>query len=117
MNVAGMVVDVSHASETAFYDVLSASSAPILASHSGCKAIHDHPRNLSDDQLRALAKHRGVCGIVFHPGFLDAEAREEEARVRKTPAYQERSGTSEAERAVAKVRRRGHEPTRTFATT
>ena len=98
MNIAGMVVDVSHASERAFYDVISASSAPIIASHSGCKAVHDHPRNLTDDQLRSLSRHRGVCGIVFHPGFLDADARAEEARVRETRDYEERPGENEADR-------------------
>ena len=101
MNIAGMVVDVSHASEAAFYDVISSSAAPIIASHSGCKAIHDHPRNLTDDQLRELAKHHGVCGIVFHPGFLDADARAEEARVRETSAYEGRTGENEAARYVA----------------
>ncbi len=101
MNVCGMLVDVSHASERAFYDVVSASSAPVLASHSGCKALHDHPRNLTNDQLRTLAKHGGVCGIVFHPGFLDAEARAEEARVRETAEYKNRAGANDAERFVS----------------
>ena len=101
MNVCGMLVDVSHACEHAFYDVLYASAVPIVASHSGCKALHDHPRNLSDDQLRALAKHNGVCGIVFHPGFLDADARVEEARVRESEAYTNRPGANAAERFLA----------------
>jgi membrane dipeptidase len=87
MNALGIVVDLSHAGERAFFDALETSTQPVLASHSGCKALHDHPRNLSDAQLRALAQHGGVVGIVFHPGFLDAGARAEEARVRTLPAY------------------------------
>jgi len=87
MNELGIVVDLSHAGERSFYDALAASAQPVIASHSGCKALHDHPRNLSDAQLRALAANGGVCGIVFHPGFLDAAARAEETRVRQLAAY------------------------------
>ena len=87
MNQLGIVVDLSHAGERSFYDALDAGSKPVIASHSGCKALHDHPRNLTDDQLRALAQRDGVVGIVFHPGFLDQSARTEEARVRATPEY------------------------------
>ena len=87
MNELGLVVDLSHAGERSFYDALETSTQPVIASHSGCAALHAHPRNLDDAQLRALAANGGVCGIVFHPGFLDAEARAEEARVRQLPAY------------------------------
>ncbi len=87
MNRLGIVVDVSHAGERSFDDALATSSRPLIASHSGCRALHDHPRNLTDDQLRALAEQGGVVGIVFHPGFLDAGARAEEERVRATPSY------------------------------
>lgn len=87
MNELGILVDLSHAGERSFLDALEASDKPALASHSGCRALHDHPRNLSDEELRALARHGGVVGIVFHPGFLDLRARAEEARVRKTPEY------------------------------
>jgi membrane dipeptidase len=112
MNVHGMLVDVSHACERAFYDVIDASAAPVIASHSGCKALHDHPRNLTDDQLRTLARNRGVCGIVFHPGFLDGDARAEEARVRETETYLKRAGETEAERHLSaqEVMRTGAEP-------
>ncbi len=87
MNALGMLVDLSHAGERSFYDALEVSTAPVIASHSGCKALHDHPRNLTDDQLRALRDRDGVVGIVFHPGFLDADARAEENRVRGLEAY------------------------------
>jgi membrane dipeptidase len=87
MNELGIVVDLSHAGERAFFDALETSIAPVIASHSGCRALHDHPRNLSDDQLRALARQGGVAGIVFHPPFLDAAAKTEAERVHKLPEY------------------------------
>ena len=87
MNELGIVVDLSHAGERAFFEALEESTRPVMASHSGCKSLHDHPRNLSDEQIRALAQRGGVLGIVFHPGFLDAAARAEEARVRALPEY------------------------------
>ncbi len=63
MNRLGMLVDVSHGGDKTFYDVLATTKAPIIASHSGCRAIKDHPRNLSDDMLRALARNGGVVHI------------------------------------------------------
>jgi membrane dipeptidase len=89
MNELGIVVDLSHAGERSFFDALDESSQPAIASHSACMAIHEHPRNLTDEQLRALAEAGGVVGIVFHPGFLDADARAEEVRVRQTARYRE----------------------------
>ncbi len=66
----GMIVDVSHLSPASFWDVYRATEGPILASHSNAAAIQPHPRNLSDDQIRALAKRGGIMGINFYPGFL-----------------------------------------------
>jgi membrane dipeptidase len=97
MDELGMVIDLSHAGEQSFFDTLETTRNPVIASHSGCRALHDHPRNLSDDQLRALARNGGVLGVVFHPGFLDAEARAEEARVRDLPAYRGISHPNETE--------------------
>jgi membrane dipeptidase len=96
MNRLGMLVDLSHASERAFFDALETSARPVIASHSGCRAVFDHQRNLTDDQLRALAAHGGVIGIVFHPGFLDGAARAEETRVRALPAYRDAPGADPA---------------------
>jgi len=73
MNELGMIADLSHASPRTFYDTLEASTAPVICSHSACKALRDFPRNLDDDQLRVLAAHRGVIGIVFLPYFLRPE--------------------------------------------
>ncbi len=69
-NELGVIIDLSHASEKAFFAALETSTAPVIASHSGVKSLCDHPRNLSDEQLRALAAHGGMVGIVFLPYFL-----------------------------------------------
>ena len=76
MNKLGLMVDLSHAAESSFYDALDISQMPIVCSHSSCRALCDHPRNLTDDQMRALATKGGVCQITLYPGFLrtDGEA-------------------------------------------
>jgi membrane dipeptidase len=73
MNRLGMVVDISHVSDTTFYDVLETSRAPVIASHSCCRALCDAPRNLDDAMIKALASHGGVIHITFHDGFLSQE--------------------------------------------
>jgi membrane dipeptidase len=73
MNALGMVIDVSHASDKTFFDVIETSKDPIIFSHSACRAINPHRRNVSDDMLRALAKNGGVIGIVFELTFLSQE--------------------------------------------
>lgn len=70
MNRLGMLIDVSHLNEAGFWDVLDHSDKPIAASHSCCRALWDHPRNLWDSQLKALKSNGGVMGINFYPGFL-----------------------------------------------
>lgn len=70
MNRLGMLIDVSHLNEEGFWHVLELSKAPIAATHSCAKALCSHPRNLTDQQLRALAKHKGVIGVNFCPLFL-----------------------------------------------
>lgn len=70
MNRLGVMVDLSHGGEKSFYDALEISTKPIVCSHSNCRALCDHPRNLTDDQLRALAKKGGVAHTTFYPGFL-----------------------------------------------
>ena len=76
MNRLGIMVDLSHASEKSFYDALEISELPIVCSHSSCRALCDHPRNLTDDQMRALAAKGGVMQITMYNGFLvkDGEA-------------------------------------------
>lgn len=70
MNRVGMMVDLSHASEESFYDAIEASQLPIVCSHSSARALCNHPRNLSDDQLRALARSGGVAQVTLYHGFL-----------------------------------------------
>ena len=71
MNALGMLVDVSHVSDSTFWDVLATTAKPVIASHSACRALAHHPRNLNDEQLRAIARNGGVVGINFYPVFLD----------------------------------------------
>jgi len=73
MNRLGMVIDVSHVHDETFWDVMDISEAPVVASHSCCRALSDHRRNLSDKMLKALAKNGGAIGINFFPRFLMAE--------------------------------------------
>jgi membrane dipeptidase len=73
MNRLGMLVDVSHVSDPTFYDVLETSRAPVIASHSCCRALCDAPRNLDDAMIKALAARGGVIHITFHTGFLSQE--------------------------------------------
>ncbi|HSZ18809.1 MAG TPA: dipeptidase [Candidatus Acidoferrum sp.] len=73
MNRLGMLVDVSHVSDQTFYDVLETSRAPVIASHSCCRALCDAPRNLDDAMIKALASRGGVIHITFHDSFLSQE--------------------------------------------
>ncbi len=81
MNRVGMMVDLSHASEKSFYDALDISTLPIVCSHSSSRVLCDHPRNLTDDQMRALARKGGVAQVTFYEGFLrrDGKASIEDA--------------------------------------
>lgn len=76
MNRLGMLVDVSHVSDATFFDAIEASRAPVIASHSSTRAIADHPRNMTDEMLRALAGNAGVIMINFYPGYIDESARD-----------------------------------------
>jgi membrane dipeptidase len=73
MNRMGMMVDVSHVSDETFQDVIETSQAPVIASHSSCRALTNVPRNMTDDMLRALAKNGGVVMINFYNGFINTE--------------------------------------------
>ena len=73
MNRVGMMVDISHAGERTFYDALDISTKPIVASHSSARALCNHPRNLYDEQLKALAQKGGVAQVTLYSGFLKEE--------------------------------------------
>ena len=101
MNRMGMLVDIAHVSDKTFYDTLEVARAPVIASHSSARAVADHPRNMTDDMLRALAKNGGVVMINFYPVYIDEQARME------ANVYFAEHGP-----AFAKLRESGVEPTR-----
>jgi membrane dipeptidase len=77
MNRVGIVVDLSHVSDETFYDAISVSTKPVIVSHSNCRALAPHPRNVTDDMLRRLAANGGVIGVNFSRDFLKtSEMRE-----------------------------------------
>ena len=72
MNELGMMVDISHVGEQTFYDAISTTTKPVIASHSSVYSLCPHPRNLKDDQIRAIGKNGGVIFINFYSGFIDS---------------------------------------------
>ena len=80
MNRIGMIVDISHVSDKAFYDALAVTTKPVIASHSSCRALSEFPRNMTDDMFRALAQNGGVVGINFGGGFLNQKEADNDMR-------------------------------------
>jgi membrane dipeptidase len=78
MNRLGVMVDISHVSDKTFYDALEVSKAPLIASHSSCRAICDSPRNMTDPMIKDLAAKGGIVQINYHVGFLSQEFRSAE---------------------------------------
>ena len=86
MNRLGMIVDISHVSDKTFYDTLLVSRAPVIASHSSARALTNHPRNMTDDMLRAIARKGGVVMVNYYSAFVDEnwrKAYEAQAKDRK----------------------------------
>jgi len=81
MNRLGMMIDISHTADKTFWDALAASSAPIIASHSSCRALCNVPRNMTDEMIAALAKKGGVIQINFNCGFLSEKSAEAAKKV------------------------------------
>ena len=81
MNRLGMMVDVSHVSDPTFWDIINNSTKPVIATHSGCRAIANVPRNLTDDMIRALAKSGGVVNVIFYPEHLEPGWSEKKKKV------------------------------------
>lgn len=84
MNRLGMLVDISHVSDSTFYDVLATSKDPVIASHSSARALGGHPRDMTDDMLRAVALNDGVVNVNFFEYFLDSTYGAAADSVRKT---------------------------------
>ncbi len=78
MNRLGIMVDISHVSDSTFYDVMKLTKAPAIASHSSCRTIANHPRNMTDDMIKALAKNGGVIQINFVPSFVKEPSQQQE---------------------------------------
>jgi membrane dipeptidase len=111
MNRLGMMVDISHVSDKTFYDAVETSAAPVIASHSSCRALADVPRNMTDDMLRALAKNGGVVHLNYFDGFLDRgfmdrmdgmkdEQTQQDAQEAEAPKFGDRSALGPATRAI-----------------
>jgi membrane dipeptidase len=114
MNRLGIMVDVSHVSDKTFWDIIETSTKPVIATHSGVRSIVNVPRNLTDDQLRALARTGGLCAVVFYPRFIEPGWQEAQARVDAeiaplvAEASRKASGTA-AQRKLARERVRERE--------
>jgi membrane dipeptidase len=102
MNRLGMMVDISHVSDKAFYDTIAATKAPVIASHSSARALTDHPRNMTDDMLRAVGKNGGVVQVNFYSAFIDenyrratdAQSKERDAAVQEFIDKSKKEGRS-----------------------
>jgi membrane dipeptidase len=100
LNTLGMMVDISHVADKTFYDALAITKAPVIASHSSARAIANHPRNMTDDMMRALAKNGGVVMINYHAAFLSEEFR---------VASEKKNGTVDAAMAAMSKKCHGNE--------
>ena len=91
MNRLGMMVDISHVADKTFFDAIATTRAPVIASHSSARALTDHPRNMTDDMLRAVEKNGGVVQVNFYSAFIDesyrrasaAQAKDQDAAVQE----------------------------------
>jgi len=95
MNRLGIMIDVSHISAESFWDVIETTKAPIIASHSGCKAVNEHNRNLDDEQLRALSENGGVIQVIALSSFLKTETPEHREAVENLRQEMELPGRRE----------------------
>jgi membrane dipeptidase len=110
MNRLGMLVDLSHVSDSTFYDAIAVSTVPVIASHSSARALSDVPRNLTDDQLRAIARNGGVVNVNFYSRFIDSRYRadiehvEETVRAARSAARAAGEDTATAARRISAMR-------------
>ena len=97
MNDIGMIVDVSHISDNAFFQVIETTRMPVVATHSSCRALCRHPRNMTDNMLRTLARNGGVCMINFFSAFVNDDVAQviQNAQKRARPQRTDGGGTEE----------------------
>lgn len=110
LNRVGVMVDVSHVSDKTFWDVLAVSESPVIASHSSCRALCGHPRNMTDEMIKALAAKGGTIQINYHSPFLDealyqkAKALEPEIQRMQREAAEKYAGPGNDEKRAAALR-------------
>ena len=95
MNDMGMIVDISHVSDAAFYAAIETTRAPLVATHSSCRALCRHPRNMTDEMLRTLAQNGGICMINFFSAFISDAVAEVVMRAQRRPKKIESEGGTE----------------------
>jgi membrane dipeptidase len=98
MNRLGIMVDISHVSDSTFYDVIKLTKAPVIASHSSCRALCDVPRNMTDDMIKTLGKNGGVIQINFVPGFVKKPSQPHEMSLKALRLKIRQTDLSEADR-------------------
>ncbi|HTR24924.1 MAG TPA: dipeptidase [Terriglobales bacterium] len=103
MNRLGMLVDISHVADKTFWDTIAVTKAPVIASHSSARAISNHPRNMTDEMLRAVAKNGGVVDVNFYSAFLDENYR-------KAAEAQSKERQAAEQAYTDKVKAEGKEP-------
>jgi len=104
MNRLGMLVDISHVADKTFWDAIAVTKAPVIASHSSARALSNHPRNMTDDMLRAVAKNGGVVDVNFYNAFVDENYR-------KAAEAQSKDRAEAVKAATDKVKAEGKTPT------
>lgn len=98
MNRLGIMVDISHVSDSTFYDVIRLTKAPVIASHSSCRALCDVPRNMTDDMIKTLAGNGGVIQINFVPSFVKKPAQDQELSMKAIRLKMRQTDLSEADK-------------------
>jgi membrane dipeptidase len=98
MNRLGIMVDISHVSDSTFYDVINLTKTPVIASHSSCRALCDVPRNMTDDMIKALAKNGGVIQINFVPSFVKKATQDQELSMKTIRLKMRQTDLSDADK-------------------
>ncbi len=105
MNRLGMMIDISHVADKTFYDVISVTRAPVIASHSSARSLAPHTRNMTDDMLRAVAKNGGVVMVNFYNGFVDPRKAGNALRERSLQDELNQKYPNDAQRVQEELRR------------